>query len=337
MNRIGKSGLQSRASVQGLSLIELMIAMLLGLLVVGAAIGIFLTNRRTYTATESLGRVQENVRTAFELMSRDVREATGNPCNSESNMAMVNVVNSPAAAWWKNWGAGGAGNALLGYGGATAIPGLTNRVSGTDALVALSGDDAIAVVTAHAPGAAQFTVSSSAHGFQPGQLLMVCGPNSEAGGIIRLGAIFSMTGAAGTTTIGHAASGGIAGNSTSNLGLGGFVFTFGPNSVITRLHSSRWYIGNNVRGVPSLYQSVLTTGGTVVEQEVAEGVQNMTLTYLLPGATSYVNAAGVGARWNEVTAVKIVLTLAGQDRDGTDDNALSRQLTHVATLRNRNP
>lgn len=337
MKLLNNSGLHSRAMVRGLSLIELMVAIVLGMLVVGAAIGIFVTNRRTYTATESLGRVQENVRTAFELMSRDVREATGNPCNSETNMAMVNVVNTPAAAWWKNWGNGGTGNVLLGYGGTTAFADATTRVNGTDALVVLSGGDEVAVVTAHNPGAAQFTVSSSAHGFQPGQLLMVCGPNLETGGIIRLGAIFSMTGAAGSTTIGHAVGGGVAGNSTSNLGLGGFVFTFGPNAVITRLHSSRWYIGNNARGVPSLYQSVLTTAGAVAEQEVAEGVQNMTLTYLLPDATSYVNAAGVGARWNEVTAVKIVLTLAGQDRDGSDGNAISRQLTHIATLRNRNP
>ena len=44
-------------SMRGLSLIELMIAMLLGLLVVGGAIGIFVSNRRAYNATESLSRV----------------------------------------------------------------------------------------------------------------------------------------------------------------------------------------------------------------------------------------------------------------------------------------
>ncbi|MFP3416601.1 prepilin-type N-terminal cleavage/methylation domain-containing protein, partial [Bacillus sp. SIMBA_074] len=48
---------------QGFSLIELMIALVLGLLVVGAAIGIFLSNRQTYQATEGVGRAQEGVRT----------------------------------------------------------------------------------------------------------------------------------------------------------------------------------------------------------------------------------------------------------------------------------
>ena len=63
-----------RAAVRGLSLIELMIAMMLGLLVVASASAIFLSNRQTYRATEGLGRVQESGRMAFELMARDLRE-----------------------------------------------------------------------------------------------------------------------------------------------------------------------------------------------------------------------------------------------------------------------
>lgn len=344
MKRSRNKSMTSRSQMRGITLIELMIALVLGLLVVGAAVGIFLANRQTYTATESLGRVQENVRTSFELMSRDVREATGNPCNSATNnMAMVNVVNTPTANWWKNWGNGGNTSAILGFDGATAFPDRAfgtapaTRVAGTDGLVVLSGGDSAVTVTAHTPGSSEFTVASNDHGFTPGTLLMVCGPNSEPGGIIRLGAIFGMTGAAGTTAIGHAAGGGASGNATSNLGLGGTTFTFAPNALITRLHASRWYIGNNARGGRSLYQGVLGPGGVVNDEEVAEGVSNMTLTYLVQGDNAYVSEAGVGARWNEVVAVNIALALEGDDRVGTDGNTLRRDLVHVATVRNRNP
>ena len=343
MKRMRMQSPPSALRMRGISLIELMIALVLGLLVVGAAIGIFITNRRTYTATESLGRVQENVRTSFELMARDVREASGNPCNSESNMAMVNVVNSPTASWWKNWGNGSVNSAIIGFDGGIAFPdkafgaAAAERVAGTDGLVVLSGGDTAVRVTAHTPASADFTVTANDHGFTPGTLLMVCGPNSEAGGIIRLGAIFGMTGAAGTTTIGHAAGGGVTGNATANLGLNGAPFTFGPNALITRLHASRWYIGNNARGGRSLYQGVLTPGGGVDDQEVAEGVRDMTLTYLVEGANAYVDATAVGTRWNEVTAVNIAVALEGEERVGTDGNALRRNLVHVATLRNRNP
>ena len=65
-----RSGIQpvARRAARGFSLIEMMIAMVLGLLVVGAAIGIFVSNQQAYRATEGLGRVQENVRMAFEMM-----------------------------------------------------------------------------------------------------------------------------------------------------------------------------------------------------------------------------------------------------------------------------
>ena len=48
----------ARRATRGFSLIEMMIAMVLGLLVVGAAIGIFVSNQQAYRATEGLGRVQ---------------------------------------------------------------------------------------------------------------------------------------------------------------------------------------------------------------------------------------------------------------------------------------
>ena len=63
--------------MRGVTLIELMVALVLGLIVSGAALTLFVTNRQTYTASASLSRIQESERTAFELMSRDVREMAG--------------------------------------------------------------------------------------------------------------------------------------------------------------------------------------------------------------------------------------------------------------------
>ena len=80
----------------------------------------------------------------------------------------------------------------------------------------------------------------------------------------------------------------------------------------------------------SLYQNV---GGTV--GEVAEGVQDMQITYLLTGATGYVNGSAV-TDWAQVRAVRFDLTLASQDRVGSDGNPITRQLIHVVTIRSRN-
>ncbi len=335
MSRMRRGNAPGRRRSAGLSLIELMISLVLGLLVVGAAIGIFLTNQRTYTATENLGRIQENVRTAFELMTRDIREAGGNQCNSSDNMGMSNVINNPASRWWTNW----SGNRLVGVSASGSFPDVVaNRVANTDGLMLLSSGDATAVVTAHNPASAQFTVNANTHGFRNGDLLIACGPNAQGTGVLRMGALFQMSSGQGGTTIGHAASGS-PGNASANLGINGSVFTYGPNTLLSRLNASRWFIGTNPRGGRSLYQGVLTnTTGipAIVDQEVAENVQNMTITYLIPDDGGYVSAATVGARWSQVTAINLSLTFQTQDAIGTNGQPVTRTISNVITLRNRN-
>ena len=64
----------------GFTLIELMIAMLLGLIVVAAAGSVLLSSQKTYKTTEEMARLQEGGRAAFELMAKDIREAGASPC-----------------------------------------------------------------------------------------------------------------------------------------------------------------------------------------------------------------------------------------------------------------
>lgn len=80
----------------GLSLIELMIAMGLGLVVLGAAFAVFMSNQRTFGANEGVNRIQESARVAFELMSRDIRAAGGSAC---SNMSVVETANVDSTAF----------------------------------------------------------------------------------------------------------------------------------------------------------------------------------------------------------------------------------------------
>lgn len=65
----------------GFNLVELMIAMVLGLLVLGAAVTVFQSNQRTFNANEGQNRIQEGARVAYELMSRDIRGAGGSACS----------------------------------------------------------------------------------------------------------------------------------------------------------------------------------------------------------------------------------------------------------------
>ncbi|MDO9107004.1 MAG: PilW family protein [Methylovulum sp.] len=59
----------------GLTLIELMIAMLLGVFLIGGVVQIFVSSKQTYRMQEGLSRLQENGRFAMDFISRDLRMA----------------------------------------------------------------------------------------------------------------------------------------------------------------------------------------------------------------------------------------------------------------------
>ena len=71
----------------GLSLIELMIAITLGLLMTAALIEFFVSNKQIYRTQESLSRVQENGRFAVHFIATDVRMAGYVTCFSETSPA----------------------------------------------------------------------------------------------------------------------------------------------------------------------------------------------------------------------------------------------------------
>ncbi|HKJ17360.1 MAG TPA: prepilin-type N-terminal cleavage/methylation domain-containing protein [Xanthomonadales bacterium] len=59
----------------GMTLVELMIAVLLGVILVGGILLIHLSGRATFIDTERLSRIQENVRFASDYVIRDIRNA----------------------------------------------------------------------------------------------------------------------------------------------------------------------------------------------------------------------------------------------------------------------
>lgn len=62
-----------RTMQRGFSLIELMIALLLGLILTSGIISVFLESRRNFTQDELISRVQENGNFALEMISRELK------------------------------------------------------------------------------------------------------------------------------------------------------------------------------------------------------------------------------------------------------------------------
>ncbi len=91
---------------KGLSLVEIMIAMLLGLFLTGGILQIFSSSRLTYRVHEATSRMQETGRMALEVLSREIRGADFWGCNSDVKN-LTNNLDSGGGAGYVDYGAGG--------------------------------------------------------------------------------------------------------------------------------------------------------------------------------------------------------------------------------------
>jgi type IV pilus assembly protein PilW len=335
---------------QGFTLIELMIAMLLGLIVIAGITSVFLAGQRSYRVNQALGDVQDGSRIAYELMARDIRDAGLTGCGNSGRVANVLKNNGSGSAtpdWWANWG-----NAVHGYTatGAATDPALT---VGTSAATQVENTDSIQLIGAANSGlsvkddnepSAGFHINSATNDLAKGDVLIVCDPDHAA--------IFQVTNdpQVGTAEVNHDSSTGSA-NCSKGLGYptdcttNGNSYQFGPNSQIFKLAATDWYIGNYVdsSGVKgkSLYRvSVVTSGATptATAQEMVRGVTDLVIRYHVAGAATYVDAATVtlAANWGAVDAVRVQWTVQSvNQRAGTDNKPISRPFTATTTLRNR--
>ncbi|MFT3669122.1 MAG: prepilin-type N-terminal cleavage/methylation domain-containing protein [Pseudoxanthomonas sp.] len=342
---------QNLAAQRGFTLIELMIALLLGLLVVAAASSLFLSNKRVYGATEAVGRIQENQRSAFEMLARDVREAGNNPCLRLDgvNTDIVGIqLAAPDLAFWSRFVDGVSGAEGTG-------------ANGSDEITLYAANGISYSVNEHKRPANVVTVSTATAGLTNGQLLMLCNNDYAI--------VFSATGITSTgTTIGHTGAANCGGtftrprsgsaNCTAMNANPGYCFWLGAGVARTAADvtacpggigqspayvvapgSALWTVADNGRGGTSLYRTVAG-----VRSEIAEGVTGLNLTYKVGNSVDYDDAAAVTAAtngWSRVSAVRVQMTfeaaqgaLSRGDVTGTDDAALTRTLDDYIVLRN---
>lgn len=336
------SGTRLPARQTGFGLIELMVALVLGMIIIGAAIGMFISNQNASRATQGISRIQENSRIGFELMARDIRDADSTPCSK--NVPIMNVLNgaTPGGDWRYNWG-----NGIEGFNSGTAITGLpaapnagspvpTTPALPRNAVIIHSAADNGVTVSIHNAAAANFHANTTDHGFVSGDIAIACD--------YRQGAILQITNANGSNvTLVHNTGAGTPGNCKKRLGMtadtgcggsAGTEYTFQPSGMIAKLHSAAWYIGrssSDPANRTSLYRKVLDNA----PEEIVDNVSQMEIQYLLEGSNAYV-VASPAIPWKDVKAVRIRLTVQSPENVAVGGGKLERVVTNNIALRNRN-
>lgn len=340
--------LREKSRISGFTLVELMIALVLGLVVVAAAVAVFLSNKKAYTTNDALSEIQDNSRVAFELMARDIREAGLTACGQADRVANVlnNGPNNPSYTGTVPYYADFS-KPLMGYDDTQDDPavafgtGSGSRVTKTDSISILSAGDAGLSVSTYNPTSAEITLNEKSSTLQQGDIILICDPTHSA--ITQITKYTSTN----VTLVHNDGNTVTPGNCSKDLDFPTVCSAtskaqqpFGQNSQIATLQAADWYIGHNTQGGTSLYRTALQNVSGVptgVAQEMVRNVTDMQLLYHLSGGASYVSASTLAtADWDKVDGVQMTLTFQSTNRfAGTDAKPLSRTLTAAVAVRNR--
>jgi type IV pilus assembly protein PilW len=312
----------------GVTLIELMIALLLGLFVVVGVLGIFTANREASRANENLARIQENARVTFDLIGRSIREADGNPCfrtreRLTGDLGEINLNKAlPSPVSWDT----DIDVAVRGYAvGATLPTGANGGIEvadDSDSIILLSGTTNASPVVFD-PTASTVTLLPHTHPTTEAGNYILC---HQQGGIAYRAPANSIPVVSGV----YAPPAGLMPSATST-------------GWLAELTAEAWFVGKDA----TLYRTFIGPGFSGTEP-IIRNVEHMELRYLVddyddatPAPTRYISAGEVGDdNWPFVRAVSVTLELRSAENiaptTGTD-RKLQRTLMHIASIRNRLP
>lgn len=279
---------------RGLSLVELMISITLGLILMAGVIQMFVGSKTTFYSQQAMSRVQETGRLALEYLSRDVRMAGYMGCPTRSQLGSVSItstLNTPTSFRWDYLtGLQGYKFADISDAGYATLSGLSG--SDGEAIVPLLNTDLVQIVSASGNGTT-ITIAKDATSFNTKEITNVangCGTgkarfNGLCEGDILIASdcvaskVFQATSITSDSTnldiIHGAAAGSMIGNSAFNWGGPASTdYGFPPGAEIVQMQKMVYYIKNNTAGEPTLWQWLNGTNN-----EVVEGVENISLTY----------------------------------------------------------
>lgn len=296
-----------RYGMQGLSLIELMIAILIGTFLTLGLVQVFSASREAYRLSEGLARVQENGRFALDYLQRDIRMAGHMGCvNDQARLQTP--------------------DAMISHTGGNLDFGVSIRGYDSDALPALglnpapiAGSDMIVLRFLSSDGLPITNIDPDAGTVEV---------NADDWGVITQGGVpdpvlFGVSDCAFVDVFqaSDVAEGTVTVPAAVDLNRYGVNPEGGP-ATLYRAEAIVYYLANGAGDIPSLWRARLGADGATAE-ELVEGIESMQLRYGLdssddPGQpTGYIASQGDASfvgnaadEWLMVGQVQVALLVA---------------------------
>ena len=350
---------------RGLSLVEIMVALAVGVILLAGVIQIYASTKSTYRLQDNLARMQENGRFALNFLTRDVRMAGYHGCTNFG--PVTNTLNNAASLQYDfSVGLTGFNNVGASPPAVLSAAGVVPR-AGTDVVVVRrNSDDPIRVVKNNSSaqlfaevisqepgGCADGTDKIS--GLCEGDILMVS--DCRKSRIFQAGTL-QVTGTPPDVNIAHPASGD-PGNAISSWGGASAPEEeqFSDDAEIVRIGTYAYFISDKLVNGATISVLNRYDGGQIFE--LVEGVEDMQVVYGEDTdgdrtADVYRDANAV-FDWEAVVSARIHLLLRSNDNNLTeapadyvfigatiagsslpsDDRHMRREFTATVTVRNR--
>jgi len=281
-------GVSAKAQ-RGLSIIELMIALLLGLLLMGGVLQLFLSSKRTYLTNAALSQVQESGRFALEFLAYDLRNAgyrgeclsplkplpttLTQQANGQDDLRLV------MGAGIQGWStASNAQNPANTPAWLTSI--FNARANGSDVILLKHAADPPTGVVINGSTTSQIS-TTGATGLPQNRLLVIDDPS----------ACFLFANQSGPTD--------------SNVSVGGgqsFGRQFRTTAHLLLYQSAVYYLRDNGAGVPSLWRQVYYAPNQPAE-ELVGGIQQLQIRYAVGQSSGQVSLGANGQAYQDASTI----------------------------------
>jgi len=314
----------------GFTLLELLIAMAMGVVVMSGVVSVLVVSKSNYITERELATLQENARFAVKFLTEEIQMAGYTGCNSNP-LNVANSIDVPAGDEWYLDGVGLEGfEEFVDEAGRAGFPDDFEDEASyySDAIVIRSGEsDGLRIAPGppyHNPNSANIPLNAE-HDLKVGTIMVIASSDcSHVGAFVLSGPTNNNDNA--TNAVHNTGSGIVPDNCTKNLG-GSFscsdtsssvASTYPPGSSLMRMKAQGFYVGTSSIGndVPALYRLSLgfdntTSAISLTPEELVQGVEIMQISYGIDLvdddglADQYIDADDASMNWDEVVSVRL--------------------------------
>ena len=331
----------------GVSLVELMVSMVLGLLMSGAVIQIYLSTKSTNKVSNGISRLQENARFGHYFITKDLRDGGNRGCLSTVRNKLdphppteYLALLSSVSGW--EYGGTAQGDSYIppttpvasgtGWTGNGNMPAfiLNQAIDGTDVLRLQSLRKLDVLLKDNNNTTTNSLNTEGSHNVPDNSLLLV-GNCSNAD-------FFQHTSQGGGTQSSLTASQSGLTPGNDNLGPNQWATIYGPESSIFASEIRFYFIAIGTSGLPALFR-VTASGSPLVEtlsEELVEGVESMQFYYgedldADNNPNRYISASQV-LDWEQIVSVRVGLLFRSADNISEIDQAPNYTLLDNITI-----